>query len=101
MTNLFVDGLDPLHVGDRVLRVIPVLRIAAPQFVNERLQLIAISVYIAVDIREGEVMKPQGCSRGPPEIPILLLRPLPHSPTLAFRTFNGDIVIQPGTREII
>jgi len=53
MTNLFVDGFDPLHVRDRVLRVIPMLRVAAPQFVYERLQLITISAYIAANIREG------------------------------------------------
>ena len=53
VTNLFVDGLDPLHVSDRVLRVIPMLRVAAPQFVDECLKLITISTYIAANIREG------------------------------------------------
>jgi hypothetical protein len=43
VTNLFVDSLDPLHVSDGVLRVKPVLRSAAAQFVDEGLQLIAIS----------------------------------------------------------
>lgn len=52
MTNLFVDGFDPLHVRDRVLRVIPVLSVTAPQLVDERLKLITISVYVAANIRE-------------------------------------------------
>lgn len=43
MTDLFVDSFDPFHIGDGVLGVMPVLRVAAPQSVNECLQLIAIS----------------------------------------------------------
>ena len=58
VTNLFVDGLDPLHVRDRVLRVIPMLRVAAPQFVDERLKLITISAYKGVNI--SDVTKSQG-----------------------------------------
>jgi hypothetical protein len=41
--NLLIDSFDPFHVGDGVLGVNPVLRIAAAQFVDESLQLIAIS----------------------------------------------------------
>ena len=92
VTNLFVDSFDPLHVRDRVLRVTPVLRVTTPQFVDECLKLITISAYITVNIRE-EVTKPQGHLCGPPEIPILLLRSLPHSPTFVFRALNGDGVI--------
>ena len=54
MTNLFVYGFNPLHIRDRVLRLIPVFRVAAPQFINERLQLITISVHIAANIKERE-----------------------------------------------
>jgi hypothetical protein len=43
VTNLLVDSFDPFHVGDRVTGVNPVFRIAAAQFVDECLQLIAIS----------------------------------------------------------
>ena len=37
MTNLFIDGFNPLHVRDRILRIMPVFRVATPQFINERL----------------------------------------------------------------
>jgi hypothetical protein len=34
-THLFVDSFDPFHVCDRVLSVMPVLGVAAPQSLDE------------------------------------------------------------------
>ena len=43
VAHLFVDSFNPFHIRNRILSVKPVLRIAAPHFVNERLKLITVS----------------------------------------------------------
>ena len=54
MTNLFIDGFNPFHVRDRFLCLMPVFRLATPQFINECLQLITVSIYIALTSESGE-----------------------------------------------
>ena len=60
MTDFLVDRFDPLHIGDGVLGIVPMFGCATAHFVNERLQLITVSVHVVVKIRKGagETMKP-------------------------------------------
>jgi hypothetical protein len=95
-TNLIVDGFDPFDVGDGILGVIPMLRVAATQLIDECLQLIAISATrsrLTSECRKGR--KTQEYLRGPPELPILLFNPLLHWPTLVFWALDRDVVIYP------
>ena len=53
-TDFVVDSFDPLHVGDRVLSIIPMFGCAAAHFINERLQLISVSAYTCCQNTRGE-----------------------------------------------
>ena len=70
MTDFSINGFYPLHVGDRVLGVIPMLGFATANLFNECLELVTVS---NVQIREsggGTITKmPTMSTRGSRNVP--------------------------------